>query len=96
MKKLETSQNAGTTHVSTQPGVPDQTPEKPAKAVKITFTNEQLQEIATVAHEKAAEVRDKVNPTNVFAEKYTAIAEACETLLKLRAERGHHGIPEEG
>ena len=43
-----------------------------------------------VAH--ASEVALKVNPTNIFALRYEALATAAQDLIDLFAERGHTGI----
>lgn len=51
--------------------------------------------IAANARENAAEVQRIVNPTNIFASTFEALAKACEDLTALFNERGHTGIPEE-
>ena len=56
-------------------------------------SDEILADLAARARDCAALVAQHVNPTNVFAEKYEALALACEAVTALCAERGHRGIP---
>ena len=73
--------------------VPPPVPEPREQLAAIDLYDDDLADIAARARDCAALVAQHVNPTNVFAEKYEALALACEAVTALCAERGHRGIP---
>ena len=70
-----------------------------AKPVEITVEHQfdaclqsDLELVIASCGAHASEVALKVNPTNIFALRYEALATAAQDLIDLFAERGHTGI----
>lgn len=69
-------------------------PVAPVEAPKTDATNHfHLAAFAESALDIAEKVASIVNPTNIFALKYQALAAACKELIDLFVERGHTGVP---
>lgn len=74
--------------------VVDEVPVRSAPAYDIT-SRENLEQIIVAAEDYAQLVKDRVNPTNIFALRYLALAEQAKEIIKLMEDRGHCGLPTE-